>query len=140
MVKSSTILTFILLFSLMLGIVGVLGTSPALASEKDDDSFFPLPSNQAQQELDLICAYPVLEGVSGEAFSFQVDLRWRGAAYEQFTLNATRLPDWTVSILGEGGTKPIGAIGLDPRAELPQTVVSLCSHWLISYQFRVNTQ
>lgn len=116
------LVAFILLFAVA---GGLGGGSSVLAAEEGNDSVFLSLLNQKQapgEELVLICAYPVLEGLAGDEFTFQVDLKWHGSAYQKFDLRVTGLAGWAASILGDYGTKPISAIGLDPEAAMPETL------------------
>ncbi len=111
---------------LLITVVGSLWASPVvLAVEKGSDSTLSLPLNQQQPSsegsLAVICVYPVLEGISGDSFSFQVDFKWSGSGYRRFDLSVTGFPDWVVSIISST-SKPIAAIGLDPTAVFPETV------------------
>ena len=120
------VIYWLLSFILLIMVVGSLWLSPVvLAVEKGSDSTLSLPLNQQQPSsegsLAVICVYPVLEGISGDAFSFQVDFKWSGSEYRRFDLSVTSLPDWIVSILSST-SRPIAAIGLDPAAVLPETI------------------
>jgi uncharacterized membrane protein len=90
------------LFLAMLG--GLAGGHIALAAQEGGSGSFSLSPNQEEPPpdvLELKCKYPVLRGVSGHAFEFQVEATYLGTKARVFDLTWDEPPQWTVSITGK---------------------------------------
>ena len=108
-----------LCFVLFFGVFGGLGGDQfALAAEKSSGSSFLLPLNQEQppseERLEISCRYPALRDISGNTFTFELELRWHGSEFKRFDLAATPPPRWRSAIFEGAAGKEISAIGLEP--------------------------
>lgn len=81
-----------ILIGLSLLLVSLLVISPAAAILAQEEEEAP------PETITLTTTYSKLEGISGAAFEFEVDLRYEGAEARAFDLAATGPPEWAVYI------------------------------------------
>ncbi|MDD5127393.1 MAG: NEW3 domain-containing protein [Dehalococcoidales bacterium] len=77
----------------------------------------------ATNTLELVTKFPIFEGNSGDAFDFEVVLRWSGPGSKSFVLTVEEdLPKWQAVVLGGYPQKNISAIGVEPDVSETVTV------------------
>ena len=99
-------------------LVGLVGGPVAMASQSSAEVPISMPlsaeeENETSNKLEMFSKYPIVEGRSGDEFTFDVSLRWDGLESEVFELDLIEdLPDWDAVILGGYPQKKIFALGL----------------------------
>ncbi len=117
------LLGFVLLFSVF---AGLLGGQAVMAAQKGG-SLLLSPSQEQppfEEGLTLGSQFPILSGVSGDEFEFEVELSYQGSEARIFDLITTVPPEWGASIMPTtfGATSQISAIRLEPFKSLPDKV------------------
>ena len=106
------IVRYFLCFALIIGMLsGLLGSSIALAAQKDGNNSFALPPSQEEEppveepedktELRIASKYPVLIGVPRFIFEFPIELEYKNFEEDaEFELVATPPPNWATIVMG----------------------------------------
>ena len=107
-------------------LVSLVGGPIIMASQKITDAPVGLPLNAEEEEdntLEVFSKFPIVEGRSGEDFTFEVVLRWNGSSSNSFDVEVIEdLPDWEAVALGGYPQKTIYAIGLEPARTMGETI------------------
>ena len=116
MIKSRVVHGLLCLGLLLAVFGGLVGGGVALATQESSHSSFSLLPNQefeVDEQLEFSSKFPVLSGVSGHSFEFQVELTYVGNEDRTFDLVVDAPPRWTVGIMERyGGTENIAALHL----------------------------
>ena len=118
---------YLLCLLLLIGVVGILAVDRAVLAT-DEGSNIPSISMPNQEQptyedrLELSSLYPVLSEISGESFSFNIDLKWYGSTAQRFDLTATAPPNWQAIVLRAFEDKEAPTIELAPDKEFPDTI------------------
>lgn len=112
--------------SLLCIILGGLVIGPVALAAQDDNKLLLSPLNQQQppvgEGIELYTAYPALSDISGEIFTFEIDLIYEGTETRTFDLSATKIPHWIVSIRSIFQEIELPAIRLEPGKEPSEAV------------------
>jgi uncharacterized membrane protein len=123
MIKSRVVLWLLCLGLLLAVLGGLVGGGIALATQESSHSPFSLSPNQefdVDEKLELSSKFPVLSGVSGHSFEFQVELTYVGNEDRTFDLVLDAPPQWTVDVTERfGGTENIAALHLKRFENVP---------------------
>ena len=123
----SRVIHFLLCLLLLFIVVGSLSTDRAVLAINSASDNFPLSTPNQEQptyedRLELSSLYPVLREISGDSFSFNVDLKWHGSTAKRFDLTATAPPNWQAIVLRAFEDKEAPTIELAPDKEFPDTI------------------
>ncbi len=122
---SKVSVTRILVCLALLGfvLVGVIGDAVLAAQNDNRSPVLPL-SQQAdgQGEIELYTAYPALKDISGEIFTFEVELIYEGTETRTFELSATAIPHWVISIRSVYTEIELPEIRLEPGKEPTEAI------------------
>jgi len=117
------LLCLVLLFG-MLG--GLFADRIVFAAEESNNNSSPSPSSEEQpppeEKLTLFCQYPVLQGIYGSSFEFEISLRYYGSEPTIFDFALTVPSGWDALIAGGYPEKVVSAIELNPEKTYPDTV------------------
>jgi len=124
MSKLTAVRLFICLTLIGFVFAGVVEDTALAAQESDQLSLLPSSSQPADGEggLELYAAYPALKDISGNTFTFQVDLIYKGEGTRTFELSATPIPHWVVSIKSVFQEIELPEISLEPGKDPPESV------------------
>ena len=105
-------------------LVSLVGGPIVMASQKVADAPIALPLNaEGDETLELFSKFPIVEGRSGDPFTFEVVLRWNGSSSNSFDVEVIEdLPDWEAVVLGGYPQKTVFAIGLEPARTMGETI------------------
>ncbi len=123
MIKSRLVRCLLCLGLLLAVFGGLVGGGVALATQESSHSSFSLLPNQEfeiDEKLELSSKFPVLSGVSGHSFEFEIELTYIGKKDRTFDLVVDAPPQWKVEITERfGGTENIAALYLKSLATAP---------------------
>jgi uncharacterized membrane protein len=115
---SSKLVRYLIAVAMLVTVLASMAVSPALAADVT-----PTPTPTPTNTLDMVTGFPVYQGNSGDAFSFDVTMTWNGTGNKNFNLVVNYdLPKWQATILGGYPQKTISAIGLQPGVSQTVTV------------------
>jgi len=109
----------------LLGVVfGGLAGDMAHASQGDSGSSVLLNQQQVEggDKIELYTAYPAFKDISGEIFTFEVDLIYEGSETRTFELSVTKIPNWIVQIRSIFQEIELPEIRLEPGKEPSEAV------------------
>ncbi len=93
---------FILILAVL---IGLLGSPIALAADEGGTSSAPTPNTEepqteeADQPVQLVCKYPIIEGVAGETFNFELYLAPTVKEYAgKYDFNVVAPPEWVATL------------------------------------------
>ncbi len=104
---------FVLLFTVL---IGLMGSSVALAAEESGSGSISSPENQEEPEavsepVKFFAKFPTLEGVAGDTFDFEVMITPNADEYAvKYDFNVTTPPGWEGSVWGDYPQKQVSSI------------------------------
>lgn len=124
---------FVLLFAML---SGLLGGSVVLAAQEASNGSASLPPSQEEPpseeetppeeppkaEFEATARYPIMRAVSGQSFTFEVSLTWRGTEAKGFDLAVTTPVGWVGEIKPAYDDVVIESITLQPGKTYPDTI------------------
>lgn len=114
---------YLLCIGLLLAMFGgLVGGGVALATQESNRGSFSLLPNQLEfdETLELSSKFPVLRGISGHSFEFEIDITYVGKEDRTFDLVVDVPPQWRVEITERfGGRENIAALYLKSLATAP---------------------
>lgn len=122
------VLCFVLLFAML---SGLLGSQVALAAQEVINGSASLPPSQEepppeepppQPEFEATAKYPSMSAESGNSFTFEISLTWRGTEAKGFDLAVTAPVGWIGEIKPSYEDILIESITLQPGKTYPDTV------------------
>jgi len=119
----SRVVRYLLCLGLCLAMLGgLIGGGIALATQESNIGSFSLLPNQEPEPpdvLELSCKYPVLRGVSGHVFEFNVEAKYLGKKDRVFDFSWEEPSQWMVSIMEKYGKEEIESFTMKTFEPVP---------------------
>ena len=121
------VLCLVLLFAMLSGLLGsqvalaaqeVINGAPSLPPSQEE----PPPEEPPETEFEATARYPTMRAVSGQSFTFEISLTWRGTEARGFDLDLTVPVGWIGEIKPSYDDVVIESITLQPGKTYPDTV------------------
>ncbi len=112
----------LLSLSLVIGILGTIGSGIAVAAQNNLNDIPRTSSAATDEKIELKCAFPLLRDISGQTFDYSIELIYSGSAPKRFNLSVTAPPKWIANVLRDTQDVEAPAIELSPNVSIPASV------------------